>query len=109
VAFTAQLVERHLYSFPLNPNTGLIAGDSTKLTIHGKMNYYPDLSPDGKNLIWTSHRSGKGNLYSGLMNDSNAVKITPEWKPNVREISGRFHPTDEQVIFSSTQNGFRRA
>lgn len=105
IAFTARMIERHLYSIPLDPQTGLATGEPRQLTRHGKMNYYPELSLDGKRLIWTSHRSGQGNLYSGFLGETAVEKVTSDWSPNVREISGRFDPTSQQVIFASTQEG----
>ena len=105
IAYTAQTVERQLYAFPLDPKTGLINGDSLKLTRYGKMNYYPELSPDGHKMLWTSHRNGQGILYSKEFSSDEVEKVTDEWGAHVREISGRFNPVSEQVIFASTRGG----
>lgn len=105
IAFTARMIERHLYRIPLNGQNGLATGEPIQLTRHGKLNYYPEISQDGTRLIWTSHRSGQGNLYSGILGETTVEKVTSEWNTKVREISGRFNPSNGQVIFASTQQG----
>lgn len=105
IAFTARTVVRHLYSMPLDPRTGLSAGEPQQLTLQGKMNYYPSLSGDGQMLVWTSHRSGQGNLYCSALQEGDIRKVTPDWDPGIREISGRFGPSGEQVVFASTRGG----
>ena len=105
VAFTARTIERHLYSLPIKAQTGMASGAPQKLTQHGKMNYYPELSANDRHLMWTSHRSGQGNLYSSVLGERTVEKVTSDWSPGIREISGRFDPLSDQVIFASTQGG----
>lgn len=105
VAFTARTVERHLYELPFDTGSGAITGPPRQITKYGKTNYYPQVSADGKMLVWTSHRSGQGNLYSSLISGDDAEKVTSDWSSNVREISGNFDPSGKQVIFASTQGG----
>ncbi|MCP4123844.1 MAG: protein kinase [Bacteroidetes bacterium] len=105
ISFTARTVERHLYALPLDPATGLAAGDPKQLTRNGKLNYYPALSADGEMLVWTSHRSGQGNLYARALSDDQVEKVTSSWSPAIREIGACFGPDGKQVIFTSTQGG----
>lgn len=107
IAFTARNVERHLYAVPLDEETGLQNGKPEVLTRHGRLNYYPAISPDGQAMVWTSHRSGEGNLYTRkLLNiEAEALKVTTEWDPGTREISGSFDKDGEQFFYSSTLGG----
>lgn len=105
IAFTARSVERHLYELPFDTESGAITGPLRQITQYGKANYYPEVSADGKMLVWTSHRSGQGNLYCSLISGDDAEKVTSDWSSTVREISGNFDPSGKEVIFASTQGG----
>lgn len=105
IVFTARIVERHLYELSFNSQNGAVIGEPRQITKNGKLNYYPEIAPDGRRMLWTSHRSGQGNLYCGVLNGEEIEKVTSDWSPRGREISGRFDPTGKQVIFASTQGG----
>jgi len=106
IAFSARLVERHLYSLALNPNNAHVKGKPKALTRDGKLNYYPAFSADGASLVWTSHRSGQGNLYyRTLLEEAELVKVTAEYSSKIREISGCFAPDGRQLYFATTQRG----
>ena len=96
-----------MYSIPLNAKTGLAAGKHQPLTRYGRLNYYPAFSPDGHTLLWTSHRSGQGNLYIQDVDvpDAEAQKLTSEWGSEVREISGCFDTRQNRIFFASTLSG----
>lgn len=105
IAFTSRTVERHLYELPVDPQTGLAAGPPRQITFDGRLNYYPEMSADGRRVVWTSHRSGQGNLYCSLLSGEELEKVTSNWDPGGREISGRFDSEGQQVFFASTQGG----
>lgn len=56
---------------------------------------YPALSPDGRSVAFVSNRDGQYNIYVGLINDGNLVKLTDEpnlktrpcWSPDGTEIA----------------------
>ncbi len=105
LAFTVCQSERHLWSFPLDPDTGLIRGDGKQLTFRSKHNYYPALSADGRKLIWTSHLTGQGVLCLKDLDTGEEQKVTRVWGPKIREVGGSFSPDGGMVSYSSTVEG----
>jgi serine/threonine protein kinase len=105
IAFSACQSERHLWSFPLDPDSGLINGEPERLTFRSRHNYYPALSPDGRILIWTSHLTGQGVLCLKNLDTGEEQKVTREWGKTVREVGGSFSPNGRQVSYSSTLGG----
>jgi len=104
VAYTSRSIERHLWRFPINIQTGNIMETGEKITDTGKLNYYPSITTDGINLIWTSHRSGIGQLYFKNMTNKETHKVTTDWGRNIREIFGCFGD-NSQIYYSSTIGG----
>jgi Tol biopolymer transport system component len=105
VAFTARSIERHLWQFPIDKISGdLIEKKGKKITETGRLNYYPSSTMDGSMIIWTSHRSGMGQLYLKDLNSNKIQKVTTEWGRNIREVFACFGD-NSQVYFSSTTGG----
>lgn len=106
VAFTAADLERHLWRFPLDPDSGLIDGSPEQLTHDCDNNYYPSFSPDGRSLVWTSHITEKGSLrLLRLHEDGREEKVTSHWGGVAREVGGSFGPDSKAICFASTQRG----
>lgn len=105
VAFTSRIIERHLWQFPINNQSGNIKMEAgKKITNTGKLNYYPSITTDGMKLIWTSHRSGIGQLYFKNLKNMGTHKVTTDWGRNIREIGGCFGK-NSQIFYSSTIGG----
>jgi Tol biopolymer transport system component len=47
-----------LWSLPIDPATGTAAGPQQRLTQDPASDFFPDLSPDGRSLVFGSNRSG---------------------------------------------------
>jgi serine/threonine protein kinase len=105
LAFMASQLERHLWAFPVDSRTGLIRGREKRLTFKSKLNYYPACSPDGKELVWTSHSTGQGVVCTQNLEEGEERKATLEWGRKVREVGGSFSPDSQQLCYSSTLNG----
>lgn len=105
LAFSAGQVDRHLWSYPLQSSSGMIAGEPEQLTFRCNNNYYPELSDDGEMLIWTSHITNLGVLCMMQLDDKEERKVTHEWADKVREVGGSFSPDANQICFASTLSG----
>ena len=105
LAFTASKLERHLWAYPLDPDTGMIKGDAQRITYKSHLNYYPELSRDGKKLVWTSHLTDQGVLCTCDLESRDERKVTREWGQKVREVGGTFSPDGNQMCYSSTPGG----
>jgi Tol biopolymer transport system component len=98
-------LERHLWSVPLDPVTGLATGDAKQITFNGQQNHYPAVSRDGRVLVWTSQGGGQGHLYCKRFPEKQERKVTHEWGRSIRELGASFSPDGRQIVFSSTLGG----
>ncbi len=107
VSFTALETRRDLYDIGLDAGTGLPAGEPKRIQTGGQRNYYPSLSADGGELLWTKQDISRGLLYRlKLQGGATPEKVTPDWVN--REIGGSFAPDGQQVVYSSTSGGAYR-
>lgn len=107
VSFTALETRRDLYDIGLDAGTGLPSGEPARIQTGGQRNYYPSLSADGGELLWTKQDISRGLLYRlKLRGGATPEKVTPDWVN--REIGGSFAPDGRQVIYSSTSGGAYR-
>ncbi|MGB2906357.1 MAG: protein kinase [Candidatus Aminicenantaceae bacterium] len=104
VAFIVSEHERHLWQYPLDPRTGLVSGEGKQLTHDSSNNYYPSLSPDQTELVWTAHITEKGALCLLDLESGEESKVTPDWDDSAREVGGSFGP-DGQLCYASTLTG----
>jgi Tol biopolymer transport system component len=100
LAFTLSHIERHLWAVHREGGDGSLR----QLTTRGGRNYYPALSGDGSQLVWTSHRTAKGVLYAMELPSGAERKVTRDWSRTTREVHASFSPTGE-IAFSSTARG----
>jgi len=95
-------IVRRLYSFPLNPQTGFRSSESLPEPISpGDKSEYPSFSPDGKQLLWTSHDEGMGRLMVWDMSVGQLFKVTREGQKGIREVAGAFG-RNGKIVFAST-------
>jgi len=107
LAYVARRIVRHLWSYGFDPDTGHLTGSPQQLTNAADSNYYPSVSRDGGELVWTAHRtSDQGQLYTmRLDGDGVERKATTVWERPVREIGGAISPTGGDLLFTSTALG----
>jgi len=106
ISFTALETRRNLYSISLD-TAGRATGEPIRIQTGGQRNYYPSLSADGNELLWTKQDISRGLLYRlSLRPGATPEKVTPDWVN--REIGGTFAPDGSQVIYSSTSGGAYR-
>jgi TolB protein len=105
VAYAAQQVERHLWSFARDAATGMIRGEPERVTLTGERNYYPAVSPDGQSLLWTSQNAGQGMIYHKRLGENQERKLTAERGRGIREVGASFGPDGAQIVYSSTVGG----
>jgi serine/threonine protein kinase len=104
IAYVVRQVERHLYQARLNRD-GFIVSDLKRITKKSSYNYYPAFSGDERNLSWTSHRAGKGQLFVMNLFTGEENKVTKSWDRNIREIGANFAPDCRQISYASTEGG----
>ncbi len=105
VAYNVRRLERHLWRLGRDAKTGHSTGAAKRITQSGQVNYYPAVSPDGRILVWTSHMSGRGQLYYMELEEGRTRKLTGDWGHAVREILASFSADGQELLYTSTQNG----
>lgn len=107
MAFTVFQSERHLWSYPVDPATGMIQEEKkpVRLTYKSKNNYYPSFARDGRKLVWTSHLTSQGVICIRDLEEGEERKVTREWGENAREVGASFSPDGKQICFSTTLSG----
>jgi Tol biopolymer transport system component len=107
LAYAARRVTRHLWAYDFDPTTARLTGVSQRLTSAADSNYYPSVSVDERELVWTAHRtSDQGQLYTMRMEAGlEENKVTTEGDRMVREIGGALSPAGTDLLFSSTKRG----
>ena len=100
LAYVISTETTRVWSFPFNSRTGQIKGDGEPLTATGIIPENPNLSPDGKNLLFSATHLGTKNrqlieksLVDGhetvlVPNDSN-VTFFPRWSRDSTHIAYR--------------------
>jgi len=73
-----------------------------RITINRTMNLYPNWSPDGRSIVYTSYRSGVpdlliSNIYAGTM-ESPTKGVGQNWLPV-------FSPDGSRIAFTSSRDG----
>ena len=88
----------------------LDTGVSTRLTTHPAIDNHPEISPDGKRVVFSSNRGAAGefDLYLGWVTNVEAtlVQLTFDAYPNGPQTSypdrhPHWHPDGKTILFSS--------
>ena len=93
VAFAAQDVEFNLEKIPYEAESGRLMGTATAITSGHNLNYFFDVAPDGRAVVYESHsgtgyhiwRSDEGGTNQ-LTADANFDDRSPRWSPDGRTI-----------------------
>jgi Tol biopolymer transport system component len=74
------------------PNVWIMGPDGTgqkQLSLHSTQNFDPMVSPDGREIVWASRRTGNTNLWKMDLNGNNETQLTsgvgeyfPEYSPD---------------------------
>jgi TolB protein len=76
------------------------SGLEDNLTRHPAVDFQPDWSPDGQELVFVSNRAGQGDLYRMNADGSNLQRITSggSWRPD-------WSPGGDRIAFISRRSG----
>ncbi|MBI1761434.1 MAG: PD40 domain-containing protein [Acidobacteria bacterium] len=109
VAFTSRIEQTRLWSFPFNAATGKLGNAGQPITTAGTDAYFPDLSADGRKLVFVTNRAGKRELrVKSLADGSETILITddlsrssPRWSRDGKRLAYSRENTAKSV---SAQN-----
>ena len=77
-------------------------GDISRVTSESAHDYYPNFSPAGNMLLYSSNRSGSFNLYLKLLGSDVLTQLTKD----IGEVAASaFSPDGTQIVFSNSVNG----
>lgn len=90
----------------------LSSGTTTQLTTDAEIDNHPDISPDGKWVVWSSTRgNGEFDLYLGDFTnvEATARRLTDDSYTNGPQTKypdrhPHFHPTDPTIVIFSSKN-----
>jgi eukaryotic-like serine/threonine-protein kinase len=107
LVYSARDVDQDLYSFPINPETGLPSAERRLIPISvSHRNYYPAVSRSGDVLVWTAQTGSQGLLYlKRLGQREDEQRLTGDTQSSMREVTATLSPDARQVIYSSTIGG----
>lgn len=73
-----------------------------RITRNGSINLYPDFSPNGRELIFTSYKKGNPDLFRRELASGAEVKVTTVRGTN---ITGTFAPDGNRIALSMSKDG----
>lgn len=92
LAFTTVNQTTRIWFLPFDVKTGRVSGDGEAMTSSDMNAQFPDLSPDGKKLVFTGHKYGqdKQELWEQwlksdrrrLLASDDAFRYSPRWSPD---------------------------
>lgn len=79
LAFTSRTEHTRIWSFPFSAAKGKVADSGQPITVDGMDAYFPDLTPDGRKLVFVTNRAGKRELrVKSLPDGREAILITDD-------------------------------
>jgi Tol biopolymer transport system component len=90
LAFTIRTESTRIWSFPFDAATSQTTGEGQPVTAAGMDSYLPDLSRDGKKLVFEARRAGKIELWEKSLEDGrenllaadDRRRFAPRWSPD---------------------------
>jgi serine/threonine protein kinase/Tol biopolymer transport system component len=109
LAFTSVNERTRVWFFPFDARSGQIKGDGQPVTSGDMDAWFPDLSPDGKRLVFTARRNGldKQELWESwikedrkqLLASDDSFRFAPRWSPDSARLAySRFRPVDSASV-----------
>ncbi|MGA3328763.1 MAG: protein kinase [Terriglobia bacterium] len=102
LAFASLTETINLWAIPLDPRQGKASGPPQRLTQDAAPNYQPDISWDGKHLVFLSSRSGHAEVYLKNLETGRESRLT-----TTRSGAGRpaLRRDGSAVIYDTMENG----
>jgi Tol biopolymer transport system component len=103
LAFTIRTENTRIWSFPFDATTGQAMGEGQPATKAGIDAMYPDLTHDGKKLVFITERAGKSELWEKSLEDGREnllladdyFRINPRWSRDGTRLSYRRQNREE--------------
>jgi Tol biopolymer transport system component len=112
IAFTARTERTRLWGVPFDAASGRVRGRGQPITSAGMDAVLPDVSPDGKRLVFIAKRAGSEELWEKSLKDGherlliaadNSPRLIPRWSNDgLRLAYARFRPPNSE----RAQNGW---
>jgi Tol biopolymer transport system component/DNA-binding winged helix-turn-helix (wHTH) protein len=111
MAYGAPTWDANVYSLPLRGE--IEAGEPTKLIASTFLDQDAQLSPDGRHVVFSSDRTGAGEIWKANSDGSNPMQLTflsvycgtPRWSPSGREIVFSAAPQGNGDLFLISAEG----
>ena len=101
LAFASMSGNINIWSLPINPNQGKVTGELKRVTQDTAFNGGPNLSPDGKKMVWASARSGNSEIWIRDLRTGEESALTAS---GTDKFEPRFSPDGSRVSFCSCEN-----
>lgn len=75
-----------------------------QITFHESLDYNPEISPDGKWLIFTSERLGNPSLFIKALNEESSPRVLIEGDDSMQD-QATISPNQNWLVFTSTHEG----
>ena len=82
LAVAAREESTRIWSFPFDAATGRVVGQGQPVTAAGKDAAYPDLTPDGRKLVFVASRAGREELWEKSLVDGGKTLLAAEYEFN---------------------------
>jgi Tol biopolymer transport system component/DNA-binding winged helix-turn-helix (wHTH) protein len=103
LAFVSRTEHIRLWSFPFDANAGRLTGPGTPITADGMNALSPDISPDGKQLVYCVERGGRQELWAKSLEDGRETRLVAG--DRFRRANPRWSYDSHDVAYTRRENG----